>query len=90
MKASHSSKILKHLMKGKSINPIQALNLFGCFRLSARIFDLIEDGFDIVPKTVTKGGKHFSEYSLNHQESLGYNGYESGVDSRARTKKFRN
>ena len=71
MKASQNSRILRHLMMGKTLNPLQALNLFGCFRLASRICDIKKEGFDIVPKTVTKGGKHFTSYSINHQQSIG-------------------
>ena len=37
---SHCKQIYQHLMTGKEINPMQALNLFGCFALSQRIGDL--------------------------------------------------
>ena len=39
--------ILQHLESGKPITPMDALNLYGCFRLSARIFDLRERGVEI-------------------------------------------
>jgi len=35
------------LEKGRSITPIQALDMFGCFRLGARIWDLRKAGYDI-------------------------------------------
>lgn len=35
--------ILQHLESGKPITPLEALNLYGCFRLSARIFELREE-----------------------------------------------
>ena len=68
---SQNSRILKHLMKGKTLNPLQALNLFDCFRLSARVKNLKHDGFPILTTMITKGGKRFAQYSLDHQESLG-------------------
>lgn len=71
MKASQNSRILKFLMTGKTLTPIQALNLFDCFRLSARISNLKDDGFPIVTDLITKGKKTFASYSLNHNESLG-------------------
>lgn len=37
---SHCKQIYHHLMTGQEINPMQALNLFGCFALSQRIGDL--------------------------------------------------
>lgn len=40
--------ILAHLQEGKTLTPLEALNRFGCFRLSGRIFDLRAAGFNIV------------------------------------------
>lgn len=71
MKASQNSRILSYLMKGNQLTPLLALNLFDTWRLSARISNLRSDGFPIITKTVTKGGKSFASYSLNHKESLG-------------------
>jgi len=34
------AKIREHLLQGKPITPLEALNLYGCFRLSAVIFNL--------------------------------------------------
>jgi hypothetical protein len=62
---SQTKKIAEHLMSGKSITPIEALNKFGCFRLGARIHDLKhKQGFCIEAKTVENEGKRFAEYSL--------------------------
>ena len=45
---SQNQKILKYLRTHKSgITPMDALKLCGCFRLSARIHDLKEDGHNI-------------------------------------------
>jgi hypothetical protein len=43
---SQRDKILNHL-KRKSITPMDALNLYGCFRLAARIKELRELGHTI-------------------------------------------
>lgn len=40
MKDSQNKRLLKHLESGESINPLQAWNELGIYRLSARIFDL--------------------------------------------------
>ena len=40
MKLTQNQLILEHLKEHKTINPIQALELFGCFRLGARIYNL--------------------------------------------------
>lgn len=61
---SQTNLILGHLQKGKTLNPLQSLNLFGCFRLGARIYDLKKMGYNIVSTTIIKGKKHFSEYQL--------------------------
>ena len=61
--------ILNYLKKGHSINPLTALNKFGCFRLSGRIFQLRNGEFDGVryPIKMTlkkQNGKTFAEYKL--------------------------
>lgn len=40
--------IRAYLLEGKSITPLEALNMFGCFRLAAVIFTLREEGLPIV------------------------------------------
>ena len=61
---SQNQQIEKHLSKGYSLNPIQALTKFGCFRLAARIADLRNQGLNIATKNVTKNGKTFASYKL--------------------------
>jgi hypothetical protein len=56
--------ILSHLEIGKTITPIEALNLFGSFRLGARIKDLRDMGYAIKTNIKVEGNKHFAEYSL--------------------------
>ncbi|WP_294966512.1 helix-turn-helix domain-containing protein [uncultured Gilliamella sp.] len=56
--------ILIHLQSGKTINPLQALNLYGCFRLGARIYDLKKAGFDIDSRLVHENGVQYAEYSM--------------------------
>lgn len=41
-------KILRHLEKHKSITPLEALGVYGVFRLAARVFELRKQGFDVV------------------------------------------
>ncbi len=60
---SQNQNILKHLRKG-SINPLQALKLYGCFRLASRISELKKEGYNIVAKMVTRNNKRFAVYSL--------------------------
>lgn len=47
MRKTHNLKILNHLKKGKRITSLQAINNFGCTRLSARIYDLKQKGCPI-------------------------------------------
>ncbi|MGJ7024981.1 helix-turn-helix domain-containing protein [Petrimonas sulfuriphila] len=61
---SQTIQIKEHLLSGKSITPIEALNRYGCFRLGARIFDLKRDGLNIKTEMVERGGKRFAEYRL--------------------------
>ncbi len=52
-------------LKVKSITPIEALEQFGCFRLSARIKDLKNMGHDIVTEMVKlRSGKRCARYRL--------------------------
>jgi hypothetical protein len=62
---SQCTNILNHLLSGKTINPLQALNKYGCFRLGARIYDLKQDGFNIDNRMIiAKNGKKYAEYSM--------------------------
>lgn len=62
---SQNKAILQHLQKGHSITPLEALHLYGCFRLSARIYDLIHIfGHDIKCEMIIKNDKRFAKYSL--------------------------
>ena len=61
---SQKSAILSHLKSKKTITPLQALELFGCFRLAARISELRESGHLIETETVHQGDKHYAKYRL--------------------------
>ena len=61
---SQNKQILTYLEKGKKLTPLDALNKFGCFRLSARILDLRKEGYDIISENITKKGKTFAQYSM--------------------------
>jgi len=61
-----TEQIRKHLESGKSINPLQALRKFGCFRLGARIWDLKnKQGLSIKTDLVTVNNKTFAKYTLD-------------------------
>lgn len=64
---SQCSAILEHLKKGLSITPLEALNRFVCFRLSARIHDLRhKQGYDniVTERVLTSSGKYVAQYRL--------------------------
>ena len=65
-KRSQNESILDHLIEKRTINPLQALSLYGCFRLSARIFDLKERGINIEKHTEKdrNTGKEYAVYTL--------------------------
>jgi hypothetical protein len=62
---SQTALIKGWLLNGRSITQLDALNMFGCFRLSARIANLREEGFDIVTDMVNVNDKRIAKYSLN-------------------------
>jgi len=65
MKQSQEQRISKHLKSGKTLTAISALKLFGCFRISARIFQLKKQGMDIKSEIITTAsGKRVSRYSI--------------------------
>ena len=62
---SQEEMILAHLKSGKAITPLEALNLYGCFRLGARCWDLGQKGYNIVSKMVKlPNGKRVASYRL--------------------------
>lgn len=67
---SQTKLILEHLRKGNSLTPIEALNLFGCFRIAARVLELKKQGHNIKTETIKKGKKSFASYKLTGQTTL--------------------
>ena len=61
---TQNQRILDYLKSGKTLTPLVALEKFGCFRLSARIFDLRSDGHNIITKNITNDKKTYAEYHL--------------------------
>ena len=66
---SQKELILNHLLDGKSITPLEALDLFKCFRLGARIWDLKKDGHDIKSELFfdERNGKHYEKYWIEKE-----------------------
>ena len=55
--------ILAHIRRGW-LSPLDALDLYGCNRLAARIHELARDGHDIERRIVGANGKRWAEYRL--------------------------
>ena len=68
MKAQTRS-IRRYLKKGHRLTQLHALELFGCMRLSARIYDLRQSGVDVKSELVTENGKKFSAYYMEAKPS---------------------
>ena len=65
MKPDSQNALIKGwLLNGYSITPMEALNLFGCFRLSARIANLRDEGMLVVTDMVTINDKRVARYYL--------------------------
>jgi hypothetical protein len=64
MKKSATLKLEEWLLNGKTITALQALNKWGCMRLSARINELRNAGFPILTDNVKQNGKIFARYRL--------------------------
>ena len=62
---SQNKQILEYLEKGNPLSPLLALELFGCFRLSARINELKKAGYPInTHKLNTPDGKCVALYRM--------------------------
>jgi len=59
--------IKQHLLAGKPITPLDALQNYGCFRLAARIDELRKAGMDIETLTEKRNGKQYASYVLRGQ-----------------------
>jgi hypothetical protein len=62
---SQTALIKGWLLNGYSITQLDALNMFGCFRLSARIANLREEGLDIVTDMINVNDKRIAKYYLH-------------------------
>ena len=70
-KASQCKEILDYLKQGNGITQLEALQKFGCGRLSARIWDLRNSGHEIKTRMAAvrnRNGKkcYVAEYRLNN------------------------
>jgi hypothetical protein len=65
--STQSQMILEYMMEGHSITPVEALEKFGCFRLGARIWELVhKEGYLIYKGMVKdpKTGKRYAQYYM--------------------------
>ena len=62
---SQTDRILEYMLSGESITPLEALNLFGCLRLGARIADIKAKGYLVYSEFVdTPTQKKVKRYYL--------------------------
>ena len=67
MRATQNKQVLEYLKENTGITPIHALKHLNIMRLSARIYDLRNEGHNITTTNVRHAGKTFAYYRL--QES---------------------
>ena len=74
MKRKTQKQLIKeYLQSGRSITPIEALEMFGSFRLGAIIFTLREEGMPIKTEFVTNRYKtKFAKYTLEQPVPVSY------------------
>jgi len=61
---TQEERVLKYLEEFNSINALQALRDCGVFRLSARIYNLRQDGHDIETKRVNVTNRYGEQVSI--------------------------
>lgn len=67
---SQISLVLNHLKNNKEIAPLEALRLYGCYRLGAVIFDLKAEGYKITTRMekITKANGKKGKYAVYRLE----------------------
>jgi len=62
---SQSQAILRYMRSGYEITSLEALKLFNCMRLAARIADIKDMGIDIADRWITRDdGVRFKAYRV--------------------------
>ena len=64
MKETQKYKILHHMFTIGAITGLDALRLYGCFRLPARIADIKRAGLIVYKRTLNINGKRIAEYRV--------------------------
>lgn len=62
--SNQKKRLLAHLEKFGCVNPLEAWRVLGIYRLSARIFDLREEGHNITRETITVTNKFGEQVSV--------------------------
>ena len=64
-------RVLKYLVENrKGITPLEALRMFGSFRLGAIIFDLRQEGYNITTEKIKHISKNGVSYFANYKLKL--------------------
>ena len=62
---SQNRRILFDLLKGDKLTPVDCLQRYGCFRASARMYDLRQRDWNIITTMITlPNGKRVAQYHL--------------------------
>ena len=61
---SQTDAILQYLAQGNTITPLEALQMFGCFRLSERVREVEAIGIPIIHTPVKVGEKRVMSYRM--------------------------
>lgn len=61
---TQTESILAYLKAGNSITPLEALERFNCLRLSGRIFDIKQMGYDVRVTKERAGRKAWARYRI--------------------------
>ena len=61
---SQNKQIKAYLLNGGKLTQLKALRMFGCLRLSGRIWELRESGLNIHTDMIRVGKKMVAEYSI--------------------------
>ena len=65
---SQAASILAWLRQGRTLTELEALNRFGCLRLSGRILELRQAGYRIdAPFVRTATGKRVAQYRMGER-----------------------
>lgn len=66
--SSQKSRILAYMKQGHTITPVEALTMFGSFRLGARIADIKAEGYLVHTEMIKdpRTGKRYAQYSIWH------------------------